>query len=908
MNRHHLDQIIDSAAAEIRTRRLDDATVRNAADRAWQRIASEQDARADHGAASVQNVAAKQVDHIRGCDDFQALIPAYLSGQLSAARVLLFEDHTRECVPCRKAFKTARAGASASAAVKTAEVSRPRNLWNPSFTKWAVAAALVVGFGLIAVPTGRRFINSVGALNAVVEAANGPVYRVADARTEALNAGQKIQKGERVRTAKGARAVVKLADGSLVEVSERAEFYITEGGDGTTVHLDRGNVIVQAAKQKSGRLFVQTDDALVAVKGTIFSVNSGTKGSRVSVIEGEVHVGHNSKQDVLLPGDQVTTSASLDRTPIQDEVAWSRDAARYVQLLNELAALRKDLNNVARPGVRYSSRLLDLTPEGTVFYAAVPNLSATLAESYRVVEQRIAENPALKDWWQKEGGKSQGHAAGRVFDRIREFGSYLGEEIVLSAELDARGEPDGPLVLAELRDAAGFRNYLADQINQLPADAKDNFKLRLIDDPAAAQASGRDEMLVWLSGDLLAASPKLAALQRLSLTLKAPQANRFRESSFYARIAERYQSGAGLLVAADLEKITPQVVRDGHGNDEDQRNRVVAASRQLGLLNLKHFIAEMKEVGGKGQNSATVSFSEPGQGIASWLAEPGPMGALDLISPDANAVAAFVVNQPTKLVDDLFAALKTVEPNFETHLAEFEREHGLSVREDFAATLGGEFAFAIDGPLLPTPSWKLILEVYDAARLQQTVERVAAEINKYAQRDGKRGVAIERTEQGGRTYYTFKSLDHAAEFSYAFVSGYLIAAPSRALIDRAIQYRDAGQTLVRSPRFVAALPADKQANFSALVYHNLGALVAPLARAGVGANLPEGGQQALKTLADSAPTLAYAYAYGDRIVMSLNTEDGASILNPASWLGLPGSFALQGMLEEASKQEGAASK
>jgi hypothetical protein len=888
MNRHHLDQLIDDAAAEIRREKLDE--VRNAADRAWQRIVSERGAEADFGVPALQSVAAAtaehNVSHIRGCDDFQALIPAYLNKQLSAARVLLFEDHTRECVPCRKAFKTARAGRQAGAAAAPA-----------TFTKWAVAAALVVAFGYV----GTRLIESVGALNAVVQAANGPVYRVTEARTVPVNAGEKINKGERIRTAKGARAVVQLEDGSLVEVSERAEFYVTENSGGTTVHLDRGNVIVQAAKQKHGRLYVQTDDALVSVKGTIFSVNSGTKGSRVSVIEGEVHVGHNNKQDVLLPGDQVTTRASLDRVPLQDEIAWSRDAARYIQLLNELAALKKDLNNVPRPGVRSSTRLLDLMPEGTVFYAAIPNLSATLAESYRVVEQRIAQNEALKEWWQQEQRGARGHGPGEVFEKIRRFGAYLGEEIVVSAELDARGEPDGPLVVAELRDAAGLRGFVEQQLGQLPADAKGDVKVRLIDDPATAAASSGGEMLVWPNGDLLAASPKLDALKRLALTLKDPQANRFRGTSFYGRVAERYAAGTGLLVAADLEKITPHVMRD---NRSDNDARLLDASRRLGLFNLKHFIAEAKEVGGKGQHSATLSFTEANQGIATWLAQPGPMGALDLISPDANLAAAFVVNQPTKLVDDLFAALKTVEPKFEEHLAEIERTHGINVRSDFAAPLGGEIAFAVDGPVLPLPSWKLIVEVYDAPRLQQTFERVVAEVNKYMQREGRRGLAIEQSEQNGRPYYTLKSLDHGFEMSYAFANGYLVAAPNRVLIDRALSYRETGNTLTRSPRFVAALPADKQANFSALVYHNLGALVAPLTKQTGIVKLPEGSQQALESLASSAPTLAYAYAYGDRIVVSLGSEEAGSILNPATWLGLPGGFAMQKMLEGAAKQEG----
>ena len=41
---------------------------------------------------------------------------------------------------------------------------------------------------------------------------------------------------------------------------------------------------------------------------------------------------------------------------------------------------------------------------------------------------------------------------------------------------------------------------------------------------------------------------------------------------------------------------------------------------------------------GKTLSRAALTFSEPNRGIASWLAAPGPMGALEYISPNANVV------------------------------------------------------------------------------------------------------------------------------------------------------------------------------------------------------------------------------------------------------------------------------
>ncbi|MEJ7617638.1 MAG: hypothetical protein WKF30_11895 [Pyrinomonadaceae bacterium] len=228
---------------------------------------------------------------------------------------------------------------------------------------------------------------------------------------------------------------------------------------------------------------------------------------------------------------------------------------------------------------------------------------------------------------------------------------------------------------------------------------------------------------------------------------------------------------------------------------------------QLGVTNLQHFILELKEKDGRGSNRAVISFNEPRRGMASWLAAPGPMGALEFISPDANMVAAFVVKDPVALVDDLLGALQTIDPALGQHLATFERENNLNVRRDFAAPLGGEFAFAVDGPVLPSPSWKMIFEVNDTARLQQTFEQIVERLNALSAREGRRGFQWERAEgTGGRMFYTLKSVDFGLEVSYAYMNGYLVMTPNRALLDRAMRYHDSQVTLVSSPKFTAALP------------------------------------------------------------------------------------------------------
>lgn len=891
-NRKELDSILDSVTARIRSEEPEAAAAQSAADRVWARISKE----------SVVEVAeAKPVDEIRGCPDFQLLIPSYLKNELSEARTLLVEDHTRECIPCRKALKAARGGSAQRAIRPAVKLERPAsaqtNVW-----KWAIAATLAVGLAIVAFNVYRRIpVES----RASVQIASGAVYRVTETESRAIGVGEEIGRGERIRTAKDSNAVVKLEDGSLVEMRERSEFSLSQNSDGTTIHLNRGNVIVEAAPQRDGHLYVATDDALVSVTGTIFSVNNGTKGSRVSVVEGEVHVNHAGDEKVLRPGDQVTTSASLELIPVQEEIAWSRNAERYAKVMMELAALGRELDQrVPRPGVRYSTRLLDLVPEGTVVYAALPNLTATLVESHRIMQERIGQNAALREWWQKERHPASGPGLDQLIGEINQFGKYLGTELVASAKMGERG-PEDPLVLAELSDAQGFRPFLEQKIATFVANEKGAPKIRIIDDPLTATqeltGDGKkvNEVLVWINGDLLAAAPRLQQLQRLAATVNGAEANNFKATSFYARLAETYKAGAGLIVAADLEKIIDRMVKDGAG-DAAKHNETY---RQLGLMSLKHFVIEQKGVEGKTSSRAMLSFKEQRSGIASWLAAPGPMGALNFISPDANMVAAFVVREPASLVDELLGYLDTASPRMRQDLKLLESEFGLRLRDDFAAPLGGEFAFALDGPVLPTPSWKMVFEVYDQARLQQTFERVVVEVNKQAAKVGVGGLLWESSESGGHTFYALKSATYGVELHYTYTGGYLVAAPSRALVERALKYRESGYTLLRSPRFTSTLPADGNVNFSAIFYHDLAPLLEPIAgqMEKAAKDLPEEQQRAIKATAEAPPTLAYAYAQGDAIVFAADSEGGPFGLTPATLMGLPSSFEMQHVLHQAMR-------
>ena len=51
---------------------------------------------------------------------------------------------------------------------------------------------------------------------------------------------------------------------------------------------------------------------------------------------------------------------------------------------------------------------MPLIPEDTAVVASLPNVGQSLAQSYAVFKQRIAENGVLNDWWRESPGAGNG--------------------------------------------------------------------------------------------------------------------------------------------------------------------------------------------------------------------------------------------------------------------------------------------------------------------------------------------------------------------------------------------------------------------------------------------------------------------------------------------------------------------
>ena len=873
MSDHKFDRLL----SEIRNERVDDQVVSQAGDRVWSSLTG-------------SSAAELSTHMLRSCEDFQALVPAYLDKKLPHARRLLFEDHVHQCVACRHAVEQARGGEFSMASrgarqpawgivLHAQAESRKFPAW-----RWAMTAAAVAVVVAGALALANGVFPGQHAVRGAVQNVDGSLYAVSDEQVRLIPAGYQIRNGDEIRTAKGSNAVVRLLDGSLVEMGERSDLSVSREWKGTTIHLDGGRIMVQAAKQRTGRLYVATDDCLVSVKGTIFSVNHGIKGSRVAVVEGVVRVAYGDQTADLTAGEEQTSNANVSKVPIQNEIAWSRNSAKYLALLGDFSVLQKQIEAIPGPGLRYSSDLLPYVPEHTVVYAAIPNLSATLGEASQLFQERMQQSPALRDWW-KQQQRGNGPKLADVVDQLKTFSSYLGDEIVFTVAKEG-STYSSPVVLARVKQP-GLESFLQGEIKRFNTTGAQS-ALQIVHDPSALASSSNlsssnHAFLVYLNNDVLIASPDVAELQRAVVRMQQPGANPFTQTPLYQQVARSYQQGAGWLFCADMEQIVAQHVQDNSGD-----------KLPPGIGDVRYLMMERREVEGKTQTRAALTFASERSGVASWLAAPASMGALEFISPNASMVNSVVMKNPKSIMEELFQMIGGGDPDFPTELAKFEAKTGVSVLDDITAPLGGEITVAFDGPLLPTPRWKAVIEVYDPATLQATIGKLVDSFNREAASASSAGsLQLSQQQTGSRTYYTIRNSKQANfEIDYTYEDSYLIAGPDIATLSQAIQGRQSGNTLTHSPTFQALLPSDGYTNFSAIFYHNIGPVIGPLVDQikAVG-TLSAQQQKSIATLQENtAPGLIYVYGEPQRIVVASNTGFMGFDLGTLMTLGQGGGF------------------
>ena len=704
-----------------------------------------------------------------GCAEFRADFRAYLGGELAGSRRVLLEDHLSRCPACRTAMAEQKG--------ERRVVAMPQRS-SSSWMRWgSLAAAAVLVLSVLYLS--RDAIDAMmapGGARATVVSADGGLYRLPGG---ALEAGASIGEKELIRTGPGAHAVLRLADGSTVDVNERTELFVAAAWSGRAIHLQRGDIIVSAAKQRRGHLRVLTRDSIASVKGTVFAVSAGMGGSVVSVVEGSVAVNQPGTEVVLSPGEQAASNPAL-ASSVEEAVAWSPEAADYLELLASFVKIERELAEMNPGELRTDSALLPYLPAGAFVYGAVPNLGGRIGQALALADQQSSENAAFGAWWNSETGRQ----LRLMVDRVQSVSSLLGDEVAFSVGMQAPGQ-EAPMVLARVQP--GKRAALASALDGLFAESGE---------PALPYSVSDDLMVVSNSASNLA-----WALSHLGEGAGSP---------FAAAIKERYQRGIGWLVGIDA---APVIVM---AKDDDAPPVELAA-----MAGLKYLFLEQRAPAGAEENEITFVFPGERKGMASWLADSGSGGAAEYLPADALLAGYASTREPWQLFQELSAFMTKEDESFASTLAEANGKLGEGFLENLTAAMGTESAFALHGFSVNGPTWVMAVLANDSSVIDNSLRKLADAFNaELSAEEQTRRIVIGQENAGGRVWTTMKAGGLPFGVTWTYDQGYLVAASDRGSAERAIATRNGGSPLVWSPAFLAQLPSSAGMHPSAFAWLN----------------------------------------------------------------------------------------
>lgn len=149
-------------------------------------------------------------------------------------------------------------------------------------------------------------------------------------------------------TGVGEQRLVRLADGSTVELDTGSKVSVRYSGDRREIRLEKGQALFDVAHDATRPFLVTADGATVRALGTRFDVRRRADGVEVILLRGSVEVRENKKAERvwrLTPGQAVTTTAAAPApTPTDVTAATSWTQGRLVFHAEPLSSAVAEVN------------------------------------------------------------------------------------------------------------------------------------------------------------------------------------------------------------------------------------------------------------------------------------------------------------------------------------------------------------------------------------------------------------------------------------------------------------------------------------------------------------------------------------------------------------------------------------
>ncbi|MBK7927702.1 MAG: FecR domain-containing protein [Bryobacterales bacterium] len=317
---------------------------------------------------------------------------ALTTGELSAARRLLLDDHLARCADA----------ATSSMARRRPPRRRHARTPPPRFipARWLsyAAAAALLAFGVYMTRDNIDRALAPSGPRATIASIDGALHNIPG---DALSAGATLSEGELVRTGAGSRAILTLADGSRLALNQRTELSLSAPWSGQTVRLHHGDLIVRppnsaaATSRRHPRLgCLRQRHHLRRLQrlSRLARLRRRRRGRRLP-----------ARQTLLLTaGKRSAPTPPSPRSTSAGPSPGARKTERYFALLAEFAGIEQQLAALPPPPRAPKPSSSATSPPPHHLLRHPQPLDGTLREALRLVEDRARANSALGDWWNSD--------------------------------------------------------------------------------------------------------------------------------------------------------------------------------------------------------------------------------------------------------------------------------------------------------------------------------------------------------------------------------------------------------------------------------------------------------------------------------------------------------------------------
>lgn len=188
--------------------------------------------------------------------------------------------------------------------------------------------------------------------------------------------------GQTIKTERGERREVALADGSVLQVSPESKFRVSLEDTERRITLYRGAALFRVAKDPKRFFVVQADQTVVRAVGTAFGVERRDQGVVVTVSEGRVEVEDTrltsnrpapkkqrsvsspARPLMLVAGEQIAVPRALDAATTHKTLVRQVDTARELAWAEGRLVFESDtISNVIAEFNRYNRVQLHVTDD-----------------------------------------------------------------------------------------------------------------------------------------------------------------------------------------------------------------------------------------------------------------------------------------------------------------------------------------------------------------------------------------------------------------------------------------------------------------------------------------------------------------------------------------------------------------